>query len=129
MTDFLWLRILDTPGALTARGYLRPGRLVLDVQAPASTPTGPDGLDGPDPAAGRWTLDAGTDGSTCRPAGAGDATDLTLGVAELSALLAGEVRATTLAAAGRIREDRPGALFDADALFMAGRTPLSLTGF
>jgi predicted acetyltransferase len=129
LSDVLWLRILDTPGALTARGYLRAGRLVVDVRAPASTPTGADGIDGPDPAAGRWTLEAGPDGSTCRPAAAGESSDLTLGVAELSTLLAGEIRASTLAAAGKVREHRSGALSDADALFVAGRTPLSLTGF
>ncbi len=128
-TDFLWLRILDTPAALTARGYLRVGRLVLDVTPPPATPTGPDGDDGPDPAAGRWTLDAGPEGSTCRAATPGEATDLTLGVAELSMLLAGEIRASVLAAAGRIREERAGALFDADAIFQASRPPLSLTGF
>jgi predicted acetyltransferase len=129
VTDVLWLRILDTPGALTARGYLRAGRLVLDVRAPVSTPTGPDGIDGPDPAAGRWMLEAGPDGSTCRAAAPGESTDLTLGVAELSALLAGEVRATTMAAAGKVQEERPGALGDADALFVSGRPPMSLTGF
>jgi predicted acetyltransferase len=127
--DFLWLRILDTPATLRARGYLRPGRLVLDVTAPSSTPTGPDGADGPDPAAGRWILDAGPAGSDCRAATAGEAADLTLGVAELSILVAGEVRATTLAAAGRIREERPGALVEAEALFAAPRAPLCLTGF
>jgi predicted acetyltransferase len=129
ITDALWLRILDTPRALEARGYLRSGRLVLDVTAPVSTPTGPDGRDGLEPAAGRWVLDAGPDGASCTPAAATDTTDLRLGVVELSALLAGGMRATTLAGAGRIHEERPGALAEADGLFAAEREPFCLTGF
>ena len=127
--DFMWLRILDVPGALTARGYLTEGRLVFDVTAPPATPGGADGADAPDPAVGRWVLEAGPDGSSCRAAGAGDSTDLTLGVTELSSLLAAEVKASTLAASGRIREERPGRLAAADALFASGRVPCSLTGF
>lgn len=129
VSDHLWLRILDTAGALAARGYLRPGRLVLDVRAPAATPTGPDGLDGPDPAVGRWVLDAGPDGASCRPATAADATDLALGLADLSALLAGGTRASVLAAAGRIDEHRPGALDVADGCFVSRPAPLNITGF
>lgn len=129
ISDFLWLRILDTAGALTARGYLTEGRLTLDVTAPAATPTGADGRDGPDPAAGRWVLEAGPDGASCRAARSGEHSDLTLGVAELSALLAGEMKAVTLAAAGRVREERPGALAEADRLFASSRPPCSLTGF
>jgi predicted acetyltransferase len=127
--DFLWLRVLDTPGALTARGYLRAGRLVLDVAAAPSSPTGPDGLDGPDPAVGRWVLEAGPDGASCVAAPTGVATDLRLGLADLGAILAGGVRATTLGAAGRVREERPGALVEADAFFAAERDPFCLTGF
>jgi predicted acetyltransferase len=122
VSDFLWLRILDTPAALCGRGYLRPGRLVLDVQAPTAG-------SGPDPAVGRWVLDAAEDGSTCRPAGPGDATDLVIGVAELSAVLAGGTRASVLAAAGRIGEERRGALDSADAVFASRPAPLSITAF
>jgi predicted acetyltransferase len=129
VVDFLWLRVLDTPGALTARGYTRPGRLVLDVRAPAATPRGPDGLDGPDPAVGRWVLDAGADGSTCVSARADEPTDLVLGLADLGALLAGGTGASILAAAGRIDEERPGALGVADGLFASRPAPMSVTSF
>ena len=126
--DFLWLRIVDTAAALTARGYLRWGRLVLDVRPPPATP-GADGRDGPDPAAGRWLLEAGPDGASCSPAGRDQATDLVLGVAELSALLAGGARASVLAAAGRLEEERPGALDVADGLFASRPAPMTVTGF
>ena len=60
--DRLYVRILDTAAALEARGYQAEGRLVLDVVAP-------DGSDvGTDPAVGRWVLEAGPDGASCRPA-------------------------------------------------------------
>jgi predicted acetyltransferase len=127
--DGLWLRILDTPAALTARGYLRPGRLVLDVRAPSATPTGPEGVDGPDPAAGRWVLDAGPDGATCRPATAAEATDLVLGLADLSAVLGGGVRPSVLGAAGRVDEERAGALDRADAVFASRPAPICATHF
>ena len=61
--DRLYLRILDVPAALEARGYRRAGRLVLDVLPPS------DQLDGqPDPAPGRWVLEAGP-GRGVLPAG------------------------------------------------------------
>jgi predicted acetyltransferase len=129
VVDRLWFRILDVPAALTARGYLRSGRLVLDVRAPAATPVGPDGADGPDPTTGRWLLDAGPDGTTCRPAAPAEATDLVLGLAALSAVFGGGTRASVLAAAGRIDEARPGALDVADGLFASRPAPLSVTGF
>jgi predicted acetyltransferase len=129
VVDGLWLRILDVPAALCARGYLRSGRLVLDVRAPDATPAGPDGQDGPDPTTGRWVLDAGPDGVTCRPATGADATDLVLGLADLSAALAGGVRLLVLAAAGRVSAERAGALDVADGLFAGRPAPLSSTEF
>jgi predicted acetyltransferase len=129
VSDFLWLRVLDTPAALSARGYLRSGRLVLDVRAPAATPTGPDGVDGPDPAAGVWVLETGPDGATCRPARPGEGPDLVLGVAELSVLLAGGGHASVLAAAGRVDEVRPGAAGEADDLFASRPAPMCITEF
>ena len=81
--DRLYVRILDVPAAFAARGYRREGRLVFDVQ---SLPAG-DGK--PDATPGRWVLDAGPDGATCRPARAGENADLRLGVTELGALYLG----------------------------------------
>jgi len=117
--DFLWLRVLDVPAALTARGYRREGRLVLDVRTNAEA----------DAVAGRWTLEAGPDGSACRPATGAERTDLVMGIAELSALLSGGTRASLLAAAERVDEERPGALDVADALFAGRPAPLTITTF
>ncbi len=126
--DFLWLRVLDTAAALTARRYPVAGRLVLDVAAPATTPDDSGCDTGADPAAGRWVLEADQTGASVKPAG-GESADLTLGLDDLGSLLAGGVRATTLVAAGRIREDRPGASIDADTLFRAVPDPLCSTSF
>jgi predicted acetyltransferase len=108
-TDFLWLRLLDVPAALAARGYARPGRLVLEV----TDPTGH--------AAGRYALDAGPDGATCRPTT--ESPDLTLPVTALAAVYLGGFRLHTLAAAGQVDEHKPGALAAADLLFLAANAP------
>jgi predicted acetyltransferase len=118
--DRLYLRVLDVPAALGSRGYRRAGRLVLDV-----LPS--DGQ--PDPAAGRWRLEAGPDGASCRPARTGEDADLRLGVTELGALYLGGVASSTLAAAGRVEELRTGSLDRADALLATTPAPLTGTGF
>jgi predicted acetyltransferase len=108
-TDFLWLRLLDVPAALSARGYPRAGRLVLQV-------TDPSGY-----AAGRFALDATPDGATCQPTTG--AADLTLPAAALAAAYLGGFRLRTLAAGGQVDEHTPGALATADLLFLADQTP------
>ncbi|QFZ75595.1 GNAT family N-acetyltransferase [Streptomyces fagopyri] len=107
--DWLWVRILDVVRAMEARTYAGSGTLVLDV-------TDRDGL-----SAGRYRLDAGPDGAVCVPAG--QSADLTLDVRELSALWLGEASAVRLAALGRVREEREGAAFVADALLRTSRRP------
>ncbi|MFJ8004515.1 GNAT family N-acetyltransferase [Streptomyces fagopyri] len=107
--DWLWVRILDVVRAMEARTYAGSGTLVLDV-------TDRDGL-----SAGRYRLDAGPDGAVCVPTG--QSADLTLDVRELSALWLGEASAVRLAALGRVREEREGAAFVADALLRTSRRP------
>jgi predicted acetyltransferase len=122
--DRLYVRILDVPAALEARGYRRTDRLVLDVTPPS------DQLDGqPDPAPGRWVLEAGPDGASCRPARSGEDADLRLGVTELGAIYLGGFPASALAAAGRIEALRAGSLDRADALLATSPAPLTGTGF
>ncbi len=123
VADFLWLRVLDPAAVLAERAYRAAGRLVLDVTGPAAAV-----LD-PDPAAGRFVLDASPDGATCRPAPASEPVDLRLGVAELGTLLTGTATASMLAAAGRVEEVQAGALGVADAVFTTGPTPWDVTGF
>jgi predicted acetyltransferase len=122
--DRLYVRILDVPAALTARGYRRPGRLTLDVLAPQDTLDGQD-----DPAPGRWVLDAGPDGAECRPAKPSEEPDLRLAVTDLGAIYLGGFPASTLAAGGRVEELRPGSLDVADALFATTPAPMTGTGF
>ena len=123
ITDFLWLRVLDPAAVLAERAYRATGRLVIEVGAP------PAAVLDPDPAVGRWVLDASPDGATCRPAPASETVDLRLGVAELGTLLTGTVTASVLAVAGRAEELRAGALGVADMLFATGPAPWDITGF
>ena len=114
--DFLWARLLDPVVALAARRYSVPGRLVLEV-ADAFRPE----------VAGRFLVDGGPDGAECRPTR--DDPDVTLSAEELGAIYLGGVAPSTLAAAGRLAEERPGALARADAMFVAHPGPFCRTGF
>ena len=107
--DFLWLRVLDVPAALTGRDYLSAGRVVLEVVDPAGY------------AAGRYALDASPDGATCAPT-TGSA-DLTLPVTALGSAYLGGHRLGTLAAARLVDEHTPGAVVTADRLLGADRAP------
>ena len=121
--DRLYIRVLDTAAALGARGYRTEGRLVLDVLPPA---VGEGDVDaGP----GRWVLDAGPDGASCRRARAGEEADLRLDLPALGSLFMGGFPASLLAAGGRIEELVPGTLSIADRLFGTTPSPRSGTGF
>jgi predicted acetyltransferase len=117
------VRILDTVAALEARGYQAEGRLVLDVLAPEAS------VGAADPAPGRWVLEAGPDGASCRRARSGEEADIRLGLAALGSLYMGGFAASLLAAGGRVEEVRTGSLSAADALFTTRPGPRSGTGF
>lgn len=116
LADNLWVRLLDVSAALSARRYAMAGRLTFEV----SDTFLPD-------LAGRYTLEAGPDGATCtrsdHPA------DLSLDVAALGASYLGGVSFTTLALAGLVREETPGALACADTLFATFPAPYCSTPF
>ncbi|HYT26449.1 MAG TPA: sterol carrier protein domain-containing protein, partial [Actinomycetota bacterium] len=116
LSDFLWLRVLDLPAALAARGYAAEGQLVLEV----SDPLLPDND-------GRFRLDGGPGGGRC--ARTSFAPDVILDVAALGAAYLGGVRFSTLGRAGRVREGRPGALARADAMFASDPAPWCSTDF
>jgi predicted acetyltransferase len=104
VTEHLYLRVLDVPAVLEARGYGTDGELVLAV-------TDELGF-----AAGTWRLRV-TDGTASVNATT-DAAELTLTVQQLSAALLGGVRPSTLlAAAGGV------APAGVDALFASPRVP------
>jgi predicted acetyltransferase len=100
--DFQWVRVLDVPAALSARRYACEGELVLEVDDPLGH------------ASGRYALEGGPDAARCAPTGA--AADLTFRVDGLGAAYLGGASLTVLAAAGWVREHRPGALARADAM-------------
>lgn len=106
-----YLRILDVKACLEARRYGRSGTAAFHVN------------DELDLATGSWSLSADTDGVGHVGATASDGgPDLTLGVAELSALFLGGVRASTLAEAGRLIGSEE-SLREADLLLGSPRVP------
>jgi predicted acetyltransferase len=86
--DTLWARILDVPRALESRRYATEGRLVFEVADPF-LPW----------AAGRFALETGPAGATCKPTTA--AADIELTTVELAAACLGHTRFQALARAGR----------------------------
>jgi predicted acetyltransferase len=104
MTDALWLRLVDLPGALAARRYQTPVDVVLDVRddlLPAN--------------AGRWRLEGGPDGARCERTDAEP--DLALDVRDLAAAYLAGSTLTALAAAGLVTEHRPGAMHPVSVAF------------
>jgi len=121
--DRLYIRILDTAAAFEARGYQADGRLVFEVLPPA-VPEGDE-----DMAPGRWVLEAGADGASCRRAHPGEQPDIRLDLPALGSLYMGGFPASLLAAGGRIEELRRGGLSAADRLLTTRPSPRSGTGF
>jgi predicted acetyltransferase len=108
--DGSWLRLVDVPAALEGRTYGTEGGLVLDLR---------DGFCSWNE--GRWELDAGPDGATCRSTTKDP--DLVLGAGELASSYLGAVTPGALGRAGRIEERSAGALDSADAMFASGVAP------
>jgi len=121
--DRLYVRILDTAAAFGSRRYQGEGRLTLDVLPPMAS----EGED--DPAPGRWVLEVGTTGASCRRARSGEPADLRLELPTLGTLFMGGTPASLLAAGGRIDELVPGSLSRADTLLTTRPAPRSGTGF
>lgn len=105
LRDGLYVRLVDLPAALQARRYRAPVDVVLEVEdafCPWNT--------------GRWRLTSDGEGTaSCRPAE--DPADLVLSVRELGAAYLGGVSLSTLASAGLVREERPGAVAQAALAF------------
>ena len=115
--DFLWLRLLDVPHALTARRYAQPGELVLEV-----IDDGPD-----DFAGGRYRLAADGHEVTCertrRPA------DVVLDQRALASIYLGGFRLEARMLDGSAREQSPGALARMSAMFSTPLAPWDATWF
>ncbi|MGW5666422.1 GNAT family N-acetyltransferase [Micromonospora sp. NPDC003776] len=114
-TDWLWVRLLDVPRALTARGWFTDGELVLDVDDPFLGEHG------------RYLLTVRDSKADCVPTDREP--DLSLDVRDLGSVYLGGTAPSTLVRAGHIRAHRPGAATRADALFRVERAPHCLHWF
>ncbi|MFG2605779.1 GNAT family N-acetyltransferase [Streptomyces sp. NPDC048514] len=116
LRDAGYLRLVDVGAALSARTYQTPVDTVFEVED-AFCPWN----------AGRWRLTGDARGASCeRTSGAAD---LALSVRELGAAYLGGVTLLSLAAAGRVRELRPGALTEASVAFGSPVAPWLPHGF
>ncbi|TWP50693.1 GNAT family N-acetyltransferase [Lentzea tibetensis] len=113
--DWLWVRLLDVPRALTARGWFTDGELVLDVDDPFLGEHG------------RYLLTVRDSKAECVPTDRDP--DLSLDVRDLGSVYLGGTAPSTLVRAGHIRAHRSGAATVADALFRAERAPHCLHWF
>ncbi|MCF3147255.1 GNAT family N-acetyltransferase [Streptomyces platensis] len=114
-TDWLWVRLLDVPRALTARGWFMDGEIVLDVDDPFLGEHG------------RYLLTVRDTKADCVPTDREP--DLSLDVSDLGSVYLGGTAPSTLVRAGHIRAHRPGAAALADALFRTDRSPHCLHWF
>ncbi|MEU5517964.1 GNAT family N-acetyltransferase [Streptomyces griseoaurantiacus] len=114
-TDWLWVRLLDVPRALTARGWFTDGALVLDVTDPFLGERG------------RHLLTVRDGRADCVPTDR--APDLSLDVRDLGSLYLGGTAPGTLVRAGHVRAHHADAAALADALFRPERRPHCLHWF
>lgn len=115
--DYLWVRLLDVPAALSARAYAVPGRLVLDVVDEA-----PDAY-----ASGRFALEATDAGALCEPTS--EPAELRVSQRALASCYLGGHRLRQRAVAGDVEELEKGALERADVMFSVPLAPWNQTGF
>ncbi|MEU6635634.1 MULTISPECIES: GNAT family N-acetyltransferase [Streptomyces] len=116
LRDALYVRPVDVGAALSARTYQAPVDVVFEVED-AFCPWN----------AGRWRLSGDPKGASCERTS--DAADLALSVRELGAAYLGGVSLTSLGAAGRVRQLRPGALAEASVAFGSDVAPWLPHGF
>ncbi|MGW1224769.1 GNAT family N-acetyltransferase [Streptomyces sp. NPDC001478] len=114
-TDWLWVRLLDVPRALTARGWCADGEIVLDVDDPFLGERA------------RHLLTVRDGKAACVPTDRDP--DLSLDVRDLGSVYLGGTRPSTLVRAGHIRAHHPGAAARADRLFATESTPHCLHWF
>jgi predicted acetyltransferase len=107
--DWLWVRLLDVPRALTARGWFADGELVLDVDDPFLGEHG------------RYLLTVQDGKAECVPTDREP--DLSFDVRDLASVYLGGTAPSLLVRAGHVRAHRPGAAALADALFRGERLP------
>jgi predicted acetyltransferase len=115
--DFVWLRVLDVPAALSARRYATADELVLEVTD----------SNGASPAAGRFHLTGGPrEQSQCEPTGR--TPDLEITQPALASIYLGGFRLRQLPKSAA-SELTPGALARADLMFSTPLAPWNGTWF
>jgi predicted acetyltransferase len=117
-SDNLWIRLLDLPSALRTRGYDTDGAVTIEIESDPMCPAN----------AGVWRLEAGGGAATCERVSGGRA-DLAADVEALGSLYLGGGSAALLAAAGRIREHRDGAVATLSRLMRTDPAPFNAVGF
>lgn len=113
--DWLWVRLLDVPEALTARRYLSDGELVLDVRDPFLGEHG------------RHLLSVRDGEASC--VATDREPDLSFDVRDLGSVYLGGTTPSTLIRAGHVRAHNARAAATADLLFRAARPPHCLHWF
>ena len=112
ISDGLWVRLVDLPAALAARGYANEGRLIVDVRDDFCTWND-----------GRYEIVVDDEAATCTPTSA--APEIACSVNALGAVYLGNSTFTQLAQAGLMDELAPGAIGRADAMFVTPVLPWS----
>ncbi|MFD5574694.1 GNAT family N-acetyltransferase [Streptomyces cadmiisoli] len=116
LRDSLFVRLVDVGAALEARTYQAPVDVVFEVTDDFCPWN-----------AGRWRLTGDAKGASCTRTE--EAPELALSVRELGAAYLGGVSLASLAAAGRVRELRGGALSEAAVAFGSAVAPWLPHGF
>ncbi|MFG2137351.1 GNAT family N-acetyltransferase [Streptomyces sp. NPDC048650] len=116
LRESLFVRPVEVGAALAARTYRTPVDVVLEVADPFCPWN-----------EGRWRLSGDGTGARCERTT--DAADLALSVRELGSAYLGGFTLSSLAAAGRVRELRPGAVGAASTAFGSDVAPWLPHGF
>jgi predicted acetyltransferase len=117
IVDFVWVRLLDVPGALSARRYAVPGDLVIEVldeDADVSV-------------AGRYALAAADDAAECEPTQRPPDLEVTQRV--LAGIYLGGFGLHELALFGGVREFTAGAVDRLASMFATPLAPWNATWF
>ncbi|HZT95651.1 MAG TPA: GNAT family N-acetyltransferase, partial [Chloroflexota bacterium] len=114
--DALWVRLLDIPACLEGRRYFAEGSLTIQVNDAFYSAN-----------QGCYVLEITSGGAVCTRADADP--DLALDVARLGSVYLGGVSFSELARGGLIEERRPGALLEADRMFLSPIAPWCTTHF
>jgi predicted acetyltransferase len=114
-SEWLWVRLLDAPRALAARGWWTDGEIVLDVTDPFLAERH------------RWLLTVREGAAACAPTDR--APDLSLDIRDLGSVYLGGVTPGTLVRAGHVRAHHEDAAALADLLFRTDQPPHCLHWF